>query len=104
MQFQIVSGNVLRALLSLLQLETSCRSFLLDELVPCLCNTAESYLPFRKQDVVEGLDKEPTNSACFISITTVKNHTAIAKPMGAIQCLRNSKCDPDDSKEQQWGC
>lgn len=104
MQFRIVSGVVLHPLLSLLQLDMSCRSFPLGELVPCLCNTVESYLPFRRQDIVKGLDNEPTNSAYLISIIRVKNHTAIAKPTGAIQCLRNSECEPDDSKEHWWGC
>lgn len=61
-----------------------------------MCNTAESYLPFREQNVLKGLglDNEPINHANLIYVIGVKTHTAIAKPMGAIQCLRNSKCEP----------
>lgn len=101
MRFQTISGNVLCALLSSLQLEMSYRSFLLDELVPCLCNTVEFYLPFRKQNVLKGLDNEPINSPNFTYIIRVKKRTAIAKPTGAIQHLRNNECESDHSKEQQ---
>ena len=104
MRFQIVSCNVLCTLLSSLQLEMSYWSFLLDKLVPCRYNTVESYLPFRKQNVLKGLDNEAINSANFTYIIRVKKPTAIAKPMGAIQRLRNSECEPDHSKEQRLGC
>lgn len=76
----------------------------MDELVPCLCNTVDSYLPFRKQNVLKGLDNAAINSANYTYSTRVKNHAAIAKPTGAIQRLRNGEREAAHSEEQRLGC